>query len=455
MPYTRRSILAMLPMAFASRAFPASKPELSDLLKQHGRTAKRPLRLMLPDGSQANLRPIIEEFTRLSGVPVDTTITHVDDINTRLTEDALLGADLHDVALPATFGVPDLVRTRVLQPLDVFLDRWPSTYQRSGHLYTHGDMVNGSRYGFQTDGDVYLLFFRNDLLNDPEEGKRFEDTFGYELGRPSNWSHLDDMMRHFHRPEQDQYGGLLFRQPGYVGWEYIARLESEGLQLFGADMIPTFNTDEAAKVVEDMIRSGETQHPQSMTAGLFENWKAYKDNKIFANIGWGGSQKSFNRVGSPLQNNLSYAALPKGKGAGRGYFNWGWSYVLPVGSDCADLGYLFSALAVSHETSTRAVEQADGYFDPFHEAHYSSPRVQDVYGEAFLQEHAKAMRAAGPDLYIPGYGNYMAILNEHIHAALTGQLSVPAALERLQVAWETVTFELGRQEQLQFYARLG
>ncbi|WP_177220504.1 extracellular solute-binding protein [Poseidonocella sedimentorum] len=412
------------------------------------------MRLMLPEGSGDNLAPILEAFTRLSGVAVETTVTHVDDINTRLTEDALLSSGAHDVALPATFGLPDLIHLGVVQPMDPFLERYPDLYDPAGHLYTHGDVFRDQHFGFQTDGDVYLLFFHDDLLRDPEEMAAFEDRHGRTLATPQTWGEFDEMMAFFNRPEDDIWGGLLFRQAGYVGWEYISRLQAEGVPLFGEGMVPTFQSDAAIKVIEDMIRSGASQHPRSLTAGLFENWQIYKENTILANIGWGGSQKSFQQEGSPLRGKLSHAPLPKGAGSGNGYFNWGWSFVLPQSAQQPELGFLLSVLAMTPEISTLAVEQVGGFFDPFHESHYRSPKVREVYGDSFLREHEAAMRAAGPDLYIPGHGNYMAGLNEHVFSAISGAARPEDALKRLQLEWETVTFEFGRAEQARFYSRV-
>ncbi|WP_175501296.1 extracellular solute-binding protein [Poseidonocella pacifica] len=412
------------------------------------------LRLLLPEGSEANLAPIKAAWTKMTGFEVVHELSDVDDINARIAEDLLLETADYDVALPATFGLPDLAYSNAVLSLEPFLAKCPNAYSEEGHLYTVGNRFEGETYGLQTDGDVYLMFYRKNLMEDPEEGKAYADQFGTALDIPTDWNELDRQMRFFHRPEQKMYGGTLFRAPGYLAWEFLARFEAEGGQLFDDQFRPQFNGEAAVKVLSDLIQATSYLHPGSGFGTLFENWDRFTSDQVYANIGWGGSQKSFNAPGSPLRGNLRYSALPRGKGSGRGYFNWGWSYVIPTSAPYPELSFLFSALAMDPEISTTAVQQIDGYFDPFHERHYSDPVIQEVYSPSFLEVHRSAMLAAGHDIYLPGYGNYLAALNENIHAALTGDLSEDLALERMQIEWGRITLEFGGDSQARRWAAL-
>ena len=102
-----------------------------------------------------------------------------------------------------------------------------------------------------------------------------------------------------------------------------------------------------------------------------------------------------NATVSRFVRRLGYASLPKGKGPRSSYFNWGWSYVIANSALSPELAYLFCALGVSAETSTRAVQVRDGYFDPFMPQHYEDPMIRDVYSDEFLKVHRAAMETAG------------------------------------------------------------
>ncbi|HBB85311.1 MAG TPA: hypothetical protein DC031_19085, partial [Sulfitobacter sp.] len=69
----------------------------------------RPLSVLLPEGSRANLGPVAAAFTAKTGVKVTLQEVHIDQINAELMLNSVLGEAKHDVALPATLGLADLV----------------------------------------------------------------------------------------------------------------------------------------------------------------------------------------------------------------------------------------------------------------------------------------------------------------------------------------------------------
>ena len=58
---------------------------------------------------------------------------------------------------------------------------------RDDDLYSTGDFYKGNLYGYQTDGDTYLAFYRKDWLADKDENKRFSDKHGRPLAIPETW----------------------------------------------------------------------------------------------------------------------------------------------------------------------------------------------------------------------------------------------------------------------------
>ncbi|SFG64856.1 extracellular solute-binding protein [Sulfitobacter dubius] len=123
----------------------------------------RPLSVLLPEGSRANLGPVAAAFTAKTGVKVTLQELHIDQINAELMLNSVLGEAKYDVALPATFGLADLVAAGAIHPLDDYAARYEPTGFRNAMLYEEGDRFDGQTYGFQTDGDAYdnVLSSRN------------------------------------------------------------------------------------------------------------------------------------------------------------------------------------------------------------------------------------------------------------------------------------------------------
>ena len=81
------------------------------------------LRMLIPAGSGENLEPIILAYREATGIQVEIIESPVDDINTQLTLDSMSGDSAYDLALPATFGLPDLVSSGAIVPLGDYAAR--------------------------------------------------------------------------------------------------------------------------------------------------------------------------------------------------------------------------------------------------------------------------------------------------------------------------------------------
>jgi multiple sugar transport system substrate-binding protein len=133
------------------------------------------------------------------------------EINQKVLLEAVSKTGSFDISLPATFGMPDLAESGILVNLDQYAAKYePEDFQQDA-LYSIGDYYKGNLYGYQTDGDTYVMFYLQDWLDNADENKAFADKNGYELKVPDTWEELDAMMAHFHRPDEGMFGGALFR----------------------------------------------------------------------------------------------------------------------------------------------------------------------------------------------------------------------------------------------------
>lgn len=416
------------------------------------------LSLLLPDGSFANVAPVIAKFLELTGVDVSVSQTPVDEINTELSLDAMSNAQRYDLALPATFGLPDLVAAGAILPITDFAARYEPTGFRDAILFGVGDSFDGELYGFQTDGDAYVMFYNKAMLTSDREMKMYEDKFGQRLRTPLTWQELDLQMAHFHRPDEDQWGGLLFRTPSYLAWEWWVRFHSKGVWPFSEEMYPQISSDAGIEALEEMIRATQFLHPATSRLGLFDNWKKFSEGQTFCNIGWGGSQKYFNAAHSKIRGNLVYGPTPGGvvdaSFLGMPYFNWGWNYVVSSSSQLPELSYLFALFASSPQMSTLAVRQVDGFFDPFRPEHYEDEGIKAAYTPEFLDVHRASLENAIPDLYLRDQGEYFRVLQEWLARAVTGEVDPQTALERVALRWHLITNASGKAAQQERWARL-
>ena len=401
------------------------------------------LELLLPDGCSANVAPVVAAFSKATDITVRLIETGVDDINLKLTLDALRGESTYDLALPATFGLPDLVEANAIIPISRFAEKHEPDRFREEILYQIGDTFDNETYGFQTDGDAYVMFYHKDLLHNPDEQARYADTFGRSLAVPDTWQELDRQIEYFNRPDEGLEGGLLFRTPSYVAWEWWVRFHAKGIWPMAQDLTPQIDGEAGVTALEEMIAVTEHLCPETSTLGLFDSWSRYAKGDVYCNIGWGGSQKFLNGPDSNMRNRMVFSPTPGGIIGGEllrtPYFNWGWNYVVTSQSTEPEIAYLFALFASSSKMSTLAVSQVGGYFDPFRVEHYQDPSIQKAYSEEFLKVHFESMKNAIPDLYLAHQGEYFRVLSEWLVRALNRDVSPEHALSRVSENWSLIS----------------
>ncbi len=409
------------------------------------------LTIMQPSGSLGNVKPVGDAFKEATGIEVKYLEVPLGEISQKVLLEAVSKSGSFDIALPATFGVPDLAESGILVNLDDYALKYEPEGFQDGSLYTIGDYYKGSLYGYQTDGDTYLMFYNKPWMDDEKEQKGFADKYGYALKVPDTWEELDQMMAWFHRPDDDMYGGALYRTQYFIAWEWWGRFHAKGFYPLSDDLEPQINNDAGVAALEELVAATAHLYPGAKSNGLFENFEAYGEGNKFANIGWGGTQKYLNSDKSDMKGKTVYGPMPGGKQGDSllrtPYFNWGWNYVVSSVAPNPEIAYLFTLYACSPVMSTIAVRDPGGYFDPFREVHYSDPEIEQVYTPEFLEVHKASMRHSIPDLYLKGQGEYFDELRVNLAAADSGTKTPKEALDDTASSWERITRRMGKRSQ--------
>jgi multiple sugar transport system substrate-binding protein len=414
-----------------------------------GRTVT--LKIMQPSGSLGNVKPVADRWTAETGIAVEYLEVPLGEINQKVLLEAVSKTGSFDIALPATFGIPDLAESGILVNLDQYALKYEPVDFQADALYTIGDYYKGSLYGYQTDGDTYVMFYNNEWLQNPDEQKGFADKNGYELKVPDTWEELDAQMAWFHRPDEGMYGGALFRTQYFIAWEWWGRFHAKGYYPLDDELNPQINNEAGVAALEELIAASAYLYPGARTNGLFENFEAYGEGDKYANIGWGGTQKFLNSEKSKIRGKMAFGTMPGGIVDGEllraPYFNWGWNYVVSSVSPEPEIAYLFTLYACSPVMSTIAVRDPAGYFDPFRGAHYEDPEIQAAYTTDFLVVHKDSMANSIPDLYLKGQGEYFDELRVNLGAADAGTKTAQQALDDTAESWERITRRMGARSQ--------
>jgi ABC-type glycerol-3-phosphate transport system substrate-binding protein len=141
--------------------------------------------------------PLWEELT---GIKIDVVEIPFDEMFPKTMAEFRAGTGAYDVLNVVPSQMPDLVNAGVIEPLDDYIDQ----YGFREHLQTIAPVyrdnwktVNDVTYGLPDDGDVYVLYYRTDLFEDPENQAAFQEKYGYELAPPATWQQFDEIAAFF------------------------------------------------------------------------------------------------------------------------------------------------------------------------------------------------------------------------------------------------------------------
>ena len=72
------------------------------------------------------------------------------------------------------------------------------------------------------------------------------------------------------------FGGSLYRNKDYAGWEYWIRLHAKGFYPVSDSFVPRFDAKFAQEALEEMKEVTKYLSPDTTTNGLFENFESQR-----------------------------------------------------------------------------------------------------------------------------------------------------------------------------------
>lgn len=372
-----------------------------------------------------------------------------------------------------------------LLPLDDFV-------LGGGDEFGFGDILPGFRYyqnlwggkiySVTLDGDTFLLYYRADIFEHPEEKAAFKAKYGYELAPPKTWKQVLDIAEFFTRKKgerlagstllKDFYGYADQAKRGRVYYWYLFRyvpFSAPDPHYFNPEtMKPLINSPDAIAALENMKKSLQYSPPGVLGWEWDELWTAsMADGTIAMWIHWPDEGKRLTElvplpVESPPEPKLGIAATP---GVVKEGVLYQYTIVDPawVASICRDsknpeaawavLNHMFGTGAVS----LRYVMDPETGWDASRYSHVNSPlwkaKVPGI--ERYLEAELKALERGYPCLKIPGAFEYMDVLDMNISKYLAGELATAKeALNAVAKDWERITRKFGVEKQKNFYAKM-
>ena len=405
-------------------------------------------------------------WEKLTGIKINVVQMGFLDMYASAIQDHLTGVGSYDVITYTPHWLIDFANAGVMEPLNPYIDKYMNKADLEDYLPPFAadgyGRLGDTWYGFPDDGDIFILYYRKDLFEDPENKAAFKAKYGYELAAPKTWTEFDEIGKFFtDKYAPKLYGGAIQRLEGLNYYWWMGAFSGNGGQFFNTDtMEPMINSEVGVLTLKQMVDQNKWMPPGIRKWGFMEVLSAWLEGKLAMTITWppygrwsagyGAASKHLSWVPtSQVIGKVGYAPMPGGRQLLAG------GYCIGVSSDSKhkEAAYLFAQWMNSPEISMQRVTFPFALRDPFRISHFESPLYRSLWDNS--DEYLDTLREAGMLgqnlLGIPGAREYDEALDNACTAAYAGT-DPKVALDDAAKRWKEITKRLGIKDQKEAYS---
>lgn len=382
--------------------------------------------------------------------------------------------------------MPDWVKTQI--EMDDYV----------GYLKAPVGTWNGKTYRISIDGDCHTFNYRTDYFADADLAKAWKDE-GHQGAweAPTTWQKVQEITKFLKGKKvggQDAYG-YLDPAKGWGGFGFYflesratayAKHPDDKAWLFDVEtMKPRVNNPAFVRAIQDVIDAlpfepadqlnadpGTTGFQQFLagTGSMLSWWGDIGSNAKTSDSSVIGDVCAFSILpGSDDVYNAKtgqWDKLPTGPNfaPNMAYIGWGVYVMARVDSDPVKQKAAWSAAAHlgGKDLSLWCSAYPSG-FQPYRNSHFNIEEwVTAGYDEAFITDYLNSELEsynhpnAAIEPRIPGIFQYYSVAEDELAKIYAGQFSAQAGADNIAAAWEKITDQIGRENQIALYrASLG
>jgi multiple sugar transport system substrate-binding protein len=403
------------------------------------------------------------KWKELTGIEVKVVEVATAEMFTKIMQDYRSGAGAYDALNVIPAWMPDLANAGALEPLDAYVDKYGFRDELQKIAPTYRDnqmMVDGKIFAFPDDGDVFVMYYRKDILGDPANQAEFKAKYGRDLTVPVTWKEFDEVGQFLtDKLQPNVYGAGFFRQPPYTMYMFQERFRNEGGKFFDDSMKATINSDIGVKVFTEMREENKFMPPGVEQWGFVENLAAFLQGQTAMTISWppygrwaagyGTDQEVLSWVPkSTIAGKVGYAMPP----GGHPELAAGFALSVSSTSKNKEAAYLFIQWLNSEDISMQRVQLPYALRDPFRDSHFTSAEYLSRWPDA--KDYLAALKAGSEtgllDLSLLQTDKYEESLRQAISKLWAGD-DPKAILDAAAAEWDATTEKIGVDKQKAVY----
>jgi multiple sugar transport system substrate-binding protein len=404
--------------------------------------------------------PVWEQLTGIKSNVVE--LSHPDQYSKPVAEH-IAGSGAYDILDIEPAWTPSLADGGVIAPLDDYIAKYLNKADLDDFhpLYKALPTYKGKIWGFFDDGDMFALYYRKDIFEDPKLKEAYQKKFNKALEVPKTWEDYAQVAQFItDNMAPKVYGAGHFRKAGSPGnqYDFLQQFRANGGQFFDSKMKAQLASEQGIKTLNNMIAANKASIPGNNELDAVSLWAAWLQGKVAMIYSWpptgrmtagySQSDKAINFIPqSTIADKVGYAVVPGNPEHATGY-----NKALAADSANLDAAYLFMQWAVSPPVSLARVMLPYALRDPYRLSHFKS----DLYGALFptakdyLRNLNDSANVGLLDMIMPGWQDYALSIDRMCTSVWAGT-DPKAALTTAAAEWDAVTQRLGVDSQKAFF----
>jgi multiple sugar transport system substrate-binding protein len=403
-------------------------------------------------------------FEQLTGIKSSVVELSWPDLYSKAVAEHIAGSGAYDVLDIAPMWTPSLADGGVIQPLDDYIAKYMNQADMDDYhpLYKALPTYKGKIWGLFDDGDIFALYYRKDIFEDPKMMEAYQAKFNAKLGPPKTWEEYAQIAQFItDQMAPNVYGAGHFRKAGSPGnqFDFLQQFRGNGGQLFGDDMKAALASDAGVKTLQNMIAANNASIPGNNELDAVSLWAAFLTGKVAMIYSWPPSGRmaanysqsatAINFIPqSQIAGKVGYAVVP-----GNPEHATGFSKALSADSANPDAAFLTMQWMTSPPVSLARVMLPYALRDPYRLSHFKSELYAGLFPSAkeYLYTLNDSANVGLLDPIMPGAQEYFQSIDRMCTEVWAGG-DPQAALQKASAEMDVTTERLGVDSQKAFYA---
>jgi multiple sugar transport system substrate-binding protein len=396
------------------------------------------------------MQPVIAEFKKQTGIGLGAIQDiSIFDAPARVMAEAASRSPQFDFIHIDSNMIPSLASAGFLEPLDDYMKKANFKIDAVAD-YANFMTYKGQTYGVPTDGNVHIQYVRKDLIENPDNKKKFADKHGKEPAFPQTWEEDLRLQETLMDPSKDLYGsGSLRNRANGPTWWYMMFYSAGGFT-FDDDMNPTLDTPAGRYAVDIYLREKKVAHPESAGWGTPQMIPRIAQGHVVSCQYWDGTAKlNENPEKSKTAGKWLYGLVPGSDFSGRRIHR---SISSPLAALLinkysprkAQAAYLALWLGSGKNSIPIVSDPVNTFNDAWAKEHMKAPQVIKSYSEGGIKAVEANFQVVAPPTYLTGYLEFQDTLGKNLSEAYIGQLPAKDVLKKTQDEWNGIVRRIGR-----------